>query len=192
MTVPNRARLIAVVLLIALTAGCGVPSERTPRPVTVADRPPSVTTGTSAASPAPGVPVELLYLIRDADLVAVRRQAERAPTIDQQMQDLLSGPTARERNDGYVSALTGITVADVTVAHDGKVTIDVGDRSDGAGRSDEVLAYGQVVCTLTSRADVDGVVFRHDGQPLKVPRADGSLTDGPLTAADYAPLVAPS
>ncbi|MGI5240685.1 GerMN domain-containing protein [Dactylosporangium sp. CA-139066] len=177
--------------LLMTVAGCGVPSERSPQPIAVADGRPSATTGARTASPAPGEPVELLYLVRNARLVAVRRAAEQLPAIDDQMQHLLSGPTARERDDGYVGALTGITVIGVTL-HGATAAVEVGDRSDVAGRSDEVLAYGQIVCTLTSRADVDAVAFLHDGQPLRVPRADASLADGQLTSADYAELVLPS
>ncbi|MEV4134642.1 GerMN domain-containing protein [Dactylosporangium sp. NPDC049742] len=111
------------------------------------------------------------------------------PAIDEQLRNLLSGPTAAERDAGYTSALTGITVTGIVEVRGGDATVEIGSRSDGVGRSDEVLAYGQIVCTLTSRADVDTVSFLHDGQPLRVPRADASLTDGRLTAADYADLV---
>jgi hypothetical protein len=62
----------------------------------------------------------------------------------------------------------------------------VNARSKGC-RSDEVLAYGQMVCALTSQgADVGTVSFASGGQPLAVPRADGSLVAGALTIADYA------
>jgi spore germination protein GerM len=188
----GRAVLAAVLALAAVTvAGCGVPTENTPRPITVAGR---SATGTAAetASPVPGRPAETLYLVRDAHLVAVHRPAERIPAVDEQLRHLLAGPTERERDTGFVSALTGITVTGMVGIRDGVATVEIGNRSDGTGRSDEVLAYGQIVCTLTGRADVHTVSFLHDGQPLRVPRADASLTDGPLTGADYADLVAPS
>jgi hypothetical protein len=191
-----RARVLrhvpALILLTATVAGCGVPSERSPRPVAVATGRTSPAAGSHTVSAAPGVSVEQLYLVRDAHLVAVRRPGEPTPAIGEQMEHLLSGPTEEERDDGYVSALTGITVTGVAAVQGGKVTVEVGDRSDGVGRSDEVLAYGQIVCTLTSRPDVEAVGFVHGGQPLRVPRADASLADGPFTAADYAELVAPS
>jgi hypothetical protein len=37
---------------------------------------------------------------------------------------------------------------------------------------------------------VDTVSFRYEDEPVGVPRADGSLAAGPLTATDYAQLVA--
>lgn len=62
---------------------------------------------------------------------------------------------------------------------------------DNTGRTDDVLALGQIVCTLTSVAGVDTMTFTHDGIPIAVPRADASLSPGPLTFGDYATLVAP-
>jgi len=191
MTVRIPLLAAALTLLTAVAAGCGVPTERTPRPITVGGRQ-SATAVVQTASPAPGVPVELLYLVRDAGLVAVRRPAERMPAIDEQLHHLLAGPTDAERNSGYTSALTGITVTGMVEIRGGDATVEIGNRSDGAGRSDEVLAYGQIVCTLTSRADVDTVSFLHDGQPLRVPRGDASLAYGRLTGADYADLVLPA
>ncbi|WP_327002351.1 GerMN domain-containing protein [Dactylosporangium sp. NBC_01737] len=185
------SRFAAALVLVSMAAGCGVPTESTPRPIMVHGRP-STPAMVQPASPAPGVPVELLYLVRDTGLVAVRRPAERIPAIDEQLQHLLAGPTAAEREAGYTSALTGITVTGMVELRGGDATVEIGNRSDGAGRSDEVLAYGQIVSTLTSRADVDTVSFRHDGQPLRVPRADASLSDGRLTGADYADLVLPA
>ncbi|WP_091461229.1 hypothetical protein [Micromonospora inyonensis] len=40
-------------------------------------------------------------------------------------------------------------------------------------------------------ADVDRVTFVQGGQRLGVPRTDGSLSTGPLTAADYTAMVSP-
>ena len=57
---------------------------------------------------------------------------------------------------------------------------------------DEIAALGQIVCTLTRVPDITGVQSTRDGQIVKVPRADASLTTGPLTAADYQALISPS
>jgi hypothetical protein len=67
------------------------------------------------------------------------------------------------------------------------------DEPAGAGaRSDDVLAYGQIVCTLTGRgAEIGTVSFVSHGEPLAVPRPDGSLTGGELTISDYTSLLDP-
>jgi hypothetical protein len=77
------------------------------------------------------------------------------------------------------------------LAQPGIVTVDIGERPAEAGRSDTALAFGQIVCTLATRPSAAAVGFTHSGQPLGVPRADGSLSPGLLTAADYATLLSP-
>jgi spore germination protein GerM len=180
----------AVLLLLVGPTGCGVPTEDSPRPIPPAETPtvgPSAPDATTSATRL----TEVLYLVRDEMLVAVSRPTDRPPTLDAQLDQLLAGPTAAERDTGLTSALTGLGGAVRVQPHGGNAVIDLGTRPDEAGRSDEVLAYGQLVCTLTLRPDVDTVSFRYNGQPVGVPRADGSLAQQPLTAADYADLIAP-
>jgi hypothetical protein len=71
-----------------------------------------------------------------------------------------------------------------------RATVSIAMPTEQGARSDEVLAYGQIVCTLTSQgAEVGTVSFVTGSEPLAVPRADGSLADGSLTIADYAGLL---
>ncbi|MDO3702982.1 GerMN domain-containing protein [Micromonospora sp. C28SCA-DRY-2] len=183
----GRAALAALVLLLA---GCGVPVEDTPRTVPAPRGPfPSAATG-EATSPA-GRVAEVLCFVRDDRLVPVERRLDAAPTADAQLAHLLAGPSAAERDRGLTSSLPGAVggaTVRITGAH---AEVDVGAVDDEAGRSDEVLAFGQLVCTLTARTDVETVSFLRRGQPLGVPRADGSLSRQPLSAADYTDLITP-
>jgi hypothetical protein len=105
------------------------------------------------------------------------------------LQDLLAGPTVDERADGLSTALSAADVTGLTIVQR-RATVSVAARPDGAARSDEVLAYGQIVGTLTSQgAEVGTVSFTSGGRPLGVPKADGALSTGPLTIADYAGLI---
>jgi spore germination protein GerM len=108
-----------------------------------------------------------------------------------QLRDLLAGPTAMESDNGMTSALTAASGLTVQVTG-GRATVDVGGGrlSEGLG-TDDVLAFGQIVCTLTSQFAIGTVSFTSDGQPLSVPRADASLADGPVTIADYVGLLGP-
>ncbi|SDZ15752.1 Sporulation and spore germination [Micromonospora pattaloongensis] len=174
-------------LLAAVLPGCGLPAEQRPRQI----KPPPGPFPTFAAAPASTAPAELverLCFVRDNRLVAVSRPVPSPPTIAEQLRHLLSGPTAVERDAAITSALTGAPAVGAVAPTLGAVTVDVGGTGADTGRSDEALAYGQLVCTLTGRPDVTGVIFVRDGQRLRVPRADGSLSEGPLTAADYAEI----
>ncbi len=54
-----------------------------------------------------------------------------------------------------------------------------------------MLALAQVVTTLAGLPEVTAVRFVRDGQDLPVPRGDGAIVPGPLTAADYRDLLVP-
>ncbi|MEV4511141.1 GerMN domain-containing protein [Dactylosporangium sp. NPDC049525] len=183
-----RRPLLALALCFATMTACGVPTEDHPRTFT----PPggrSASAPSATTSAATGAPKQILYLVRDGRLVVVHRLTASDPTISQQLESLLAGPTESERKAGLTSALTGITVTGHVRLDRGQADVEIDTPPDGTGRSDEVLAYGQVVCTLTTRNDVNAVTFTHGGEPLGIPRADGSLAEGPLTAADYAALI---
>ncbi|MEW2383562.1 GerMN domain-containing protein [Micromonospora sp. NPDC047707] len=184
------ARAAAAVLLALLLAGCGVPTDDGPRAVEVPPGP-FPTPGTATSTVPAGQVDEVLCFLRDDRLVPVVRRIDTPPTLDGQLQHLLAGPNQAERDNGLTTALPGgVTVAGVRLAGD-RAEVEVPEAGDEIGRSDEILAFGQIVCTLTARAEVDSVSFLRDGQPLGVPRADGSLSLAPLTAADYAELTRP-
>jgi hypothetical protein len=179
------------VLLVALLAACGVPTDQRPRAVQPPPGPFPAPVTTSS-TPAAGRVSETLCFVRDHRLVAVVRQVNAAPTVDAHLQHLLAGPTQAERDTGLGSALPGAITA-ATARLSGTVAqVDVREAGDEIGRSDEVLAFGQMVCTLTRRRDVSAVSFARDGRPLEVPRADGSLSQQPLTATDYTALLRPA
>lgn len=186
-----RRRLIPpLILTVGLLAGCGVPVDDAPRTVQVPPGP--FPTPVIGSAPAPAGRVdEPLCFVRDDQLDCVVRRVDALPDVDVHLQHLLAGPAGTEREIGLTSALPGtVTVAGVRLTGT-LAEVDVREAGDETGRSDEVLAFGQIVCTLAGRGDVDSVSFRRDGQPLDVPRADGSLSRQPLSAADYLSLVGP-
>ncbi|GAA3452466.1 GerMN domain-containing protein [Dactylosporangium matsuzakiense] len=185
-----RAAVVVVGLVLLALAGCGVPAEDSPR--LLPSFGPTGMPATAPPAPSPGLATEVLYFVRDGMLVAVRRGAASPLPAEVQLEQLLAGPTGAERDAELTSVLTGTQISAAVHVQGGLATVDIGSQPASTGRSDEVLAYGQIVCTLTSRPDVGSVTFRYDNQVLNVPRADGSLAPGPLTAADYASLLAPA
>jgi spore germination protein GerM len=193
--VTRHIRLVAAVVFAFALGGCGVPTERDPRPISV---PTGSESGSGTATPDGGAgtesgPVEeVLYFVRDGRLVAVRRPVERMPEPQKHLEHLAAGPTDAEHDQGLSSALTGLGTTAKLRIETVTAVVDLGVQPDSAGRSDEVLAYGQIVCTLTARPEIDSVSFHYDGEPVDVPRGDASLGRQPLTAADYRSLLAPS
>jgi hypothetical protein len=187
----RRIALAVAVLAVAALAGCGVSPERDPRPIDQPKGPFGALASSPPAVTASGSVPERLFLVKDGMITAVTRHVEREPTLDELIADLLNGPNESEGDAGMTSALLGGQVVSEVHLDGGQAMVELALPTEGTGRTNDVLAYAQVVCTLTARPDVRGVVFTRDQQAVGVPRADGQLSLGPLTAADYAALVAP-
>ena len=184
-------RLLAGVIAAGcMVASCGVPAQDQPHQVEL-PRQPLVTAGAGAAgTDGTGEVAEVLCLVRDGRLVQVVRRLDASPSLQLQIEHLLGGPSDAERNTGLTTALVGRSLT-VELLGGAQAHVEIAEAEDGTARSDEIIAYGQIVCTLTSRADVNSVVFTRDDERLEVPRADGSLASGPLRGSDYAALIAP-
>ncbi len=187
----SRRGAAGVVLAGCLLASCGVPAQDEPHAVELPRR--SFTT--PASSPVitddAGEVAEVLCLARDGRLVQVVRRVSAVPSPQTQLEHLVAGPTDAERRNGLTSALAGMSLRADVPAGDAHATVEVTELDETNARSDEVLLFGQIVCTLTSRADVSSVTFVRDGERLDVPRADGSLARDRLRAGDYSSLIVP-
>ncbi|GAB7037001.1 hypothetical protein JCM9533A_08480 [Catenuloplanes niger JCM 9533] len=177
-------RVLPLVCALVL-AGCGIPLDDVPREP---DNPRPYRSGTATA-PGVGSAVERLCLVKDDRITRVQRRLPTARTAPEQLADLFGGPNAAEQADGYTSALTGALPAPRLTLDGAAAVVEIGDWTAHGIRSDEVLAFGQIVCTLTSRPEIGTVEFTSGGRPLTVPRADLSLSDGPLTLVDYDELI---
>lgn len=190
MRVPVVALLTAV--LATGVAGCGVPPESSAREI---EPPPGVARALASPTPAvvtSGTTPETLYFVRDDRLVAVVRSVPAEPTLEGVLNQLLAGPTDTERADGLTSALLGPSVIIGVQLAGGQATVELASGLEGTGRTDDFLAFGQLVCTLAARPDVSTVYFVVGRERIGVPRGDGSLSIGPLTPTDYANLIADS
>lgn len=183
----GRAAVVAALLAVA---GCGVQTEEMPRRV----EPPSGVSHAWATEtpPDPGVGAvpELLYFVRDGKIVGVTRKVDVQPSVEALVDDLLAGPTDEEQRAGITSALLGNDIVVGVQLVDGHVTVELIPALDETARTDLILAFAQIVCTLTAKQGITSVSFTRGGQPVGVPRADGSLSEAPATAADYASLQA--
>ena len=185
----RRLAATAVAFATGLLTACGVPPESEPRRVD-APRSPFASHGTSTPEPTDsGTTPEHLCFVREDMLVTVVRRLAADPSVETQLRHLFAGPTDAERSEKLTNPLSeGDISADVRLSG-GEATVEFAPEVSTTGRTDEVLIYGQIVCTLTTRPDVSGVSFYQEGQRLGIPRYDGSLTQAPLTRADYADLI---
>nr|GID81394.1 hypothetical protein Ade03nite_03180 [Actinoplanes derwentensis] len=168
-----------------------MPVQDEPHPITLPRRPLNVTSSAAASTDPVGEVAQVLCLIRDSRLVQTVRRADAVPTPQRQLDLLAAGPNLPEQQQGLTTALATTTLTVTLPPGSTTAAVEVTETDEGAGRSDEVLAYGQIVCTLTSRADIAGVTFQREGRSLQVPRGDGTLSGSPLRAADYRSLIGP-
>ncbi|MBM2614619.1 GerMN domain-containing protein [Actinoplanes sp. LDG1-06] len=173
---------------VVLLGGCGVGAQDEPHAVEL----PRHALTSPGAGPAEqvGEVAQVLCLVRDDKLVQTVRRTLSYPTPQAQLDSLTAGPNEAERAAGLTTVLSGAALIARGMSGAG-LTVEVPDTNEGNGRNDDILAYGQIVCTLTARPDVGEVVFTRDGQRLEVPRGDSTLTNAPLRSSDYAGLVLP-
>jgi hypothetical protein len=179
----------AILVGCLLLAGCGIPTDRTPRAVaTVSDD----LAGTP--SPPPDGTARLsatVYLVDGKDLVPVRRPLAVPVGAVALITAIAAGPTQTEQARGLRTALSSpLDVKAASVDRSGHLSIDLEGEPAGAGATEQVLAFGQVVLSLITLPSIRSVQFRVGRQPLPVPRGDGSLTTDPLTQDDYSQLLA--
>lgn len=192
---PNWATWCAGVVIALVFVACGVPTEDRastagPKRVPFAlledepVRPP-------ATVPPPAATVVRIYLLDPSGerLVAVDRSAdeEAEVSLDEVVDVLLLGPTRPESNAGIRSAVGRTTVVDVGLAG-GVANVDLNEEFAAIDGGTQRLALGQIVYTLTSRPGVGRVSFTLAGQPVEIPRGDGTLTSGSVSRDSYREL----
>jgi hypothetical protein len=130
--------------------------------------------------------VSLCFVVDDG-LVVVDTALSRAADLEDVVGALgrppASGEPAARTAIGEPPIVRGVELL-AGVAH-----VDLTEGVSALGGDEQLHAVGQVVCTLTAQPGVGLVSFTLDGSPVDVPRADGSLTDRPVSRDDYSGLL---
>ena len=74
----------------------------------------------------------------------------------------------------------------------GVATVDLADEASQRLTTDPLATVAQLVCTLTRQPGIGLVRFTVSGVAAQVPLADGTLSNGPVSADDYLVLLAPA
>lgn len=180
---------LAAMAVVGLLAGCGIPRDDEPRALDPARAPVGALPRASSVPEPVGNDRVALYFIRDGLVAPATRPVPQSTSVEPLLELLFAGPTSTEQAAG-TSSLIPASLSVVSVRQQGSTVVVTLGGSEGLVRP-QVLAFAQIVATLTpDRAT--GVRFRLDGADLAVPRSDGSLTDAPVSRADYASLLAPA
>jgi hypothetical protein len=158
-------RLLPLVLVVAIAAGCGKSSSHTASQTTST----AATTGSTTTETVPRVATTLVrvYLLRDGKVAPVGREvpATRAVAFAA-LEELFAGPSAGDRTDGLTSAIPATDSPSAVTLVNGVAVVDLPQLSRAG--------LAQVVYTLTQFPTVRGI------------RTSRSIGDSkPLTRADF-------
>jgi len=184
----RRGLLGAALTLVAIT-GCGVPTQESPtrldnNNVHLVGPGPSTTTHR-------GTPTDRVRMcfVSGRRLVTIVRELPAPQSVRSVLEALVEmtpiglPPGARSVISDQDFAATG-----VALAWRGIALVDLKSDFLQISSADQVLGLAQVVCTLTSLPGVGQVRFTLHGDPVEIPRADGSLTGEPVSRSDYEDL----
>jgi hypothetical protein len=192
-------RLTIVLAVVALLAACSsleaqdtdspirneqVPFDLLAASTTTTTMPPPTTTTTLPWR------TNLWYVAGDR-LVPAPRQLREQPEVAQVLRLLLRGPA----DDDLPLVRSALGVADASVAGPpagGTLTIDLVADFGARSSSEQILALGQLVFTVTEVPGVGRVVFRIGTTELAVPLPNGQLAQGSVSRDDYAVLAYPA
>ena len=183
-----RTRRLIVAACVSLAAGCGVPTAEHPSTAAGDDVPYGlleVGQGTTTTLPELAGAASTIWLVVGEEIVPVTREVAAPATLARAFEALATAATDAEARLGLRSAVPADAVNDVSVSA-GEAIVDVSEQFALAAPREQLLALAQLVYTATEIGGVKAVRFTLDGQPIAVPRGDGSISEGPVTRLDYA------
>jgi hypothetical protein len=183
-------RAVVAGALCGLVA-CGVPVDRDAR-VTPSDQVPYDLLSPTTTSVLPGSEAgqdTTVCLESEGALLAVGRDRRGAVTAESLLALVTAGPTEGEANLGLRNAFEEETIEAVSSSA-GTATVELGEEFGELPGDQQLVAVGQVTCTLTAQSGITRVVFLLDGERIDVPVQGGSLVDRAVTRSDYERLYA--
>ena len=184
-----RAALAVAGTLLAVTAalamaGCGVPLDSAPRPITQTTIAPTDATPTTIAST--GAPEVSVYFLNGDRLQRIGYPVEGDPTIRQALDFVLAAPPESSDEDLHTSVPPGTELRSVEVTG-GVATVDLTSAINDVSGPAQKEAFAQIVFTALAFDEVQSVRFLIDGEPIDAPTDDGNLAE--VSAGNYdAPL----
>jgi len=182
---------VAVLTLVVVTSGvlvgCGVRAQDSAERIAESDVPFGLTNKTPPSTVPPQASEATVFLLRGARLAPVVRRLS-ASTPRQAVEALLDGPTPEEGRAGLTTAVPTSARLNRVRVQDGIAVVDLGGEFLQTNVGDSALGIAQFVNTLAQFPQVLQVRFELDGEPVGVPRGDGTISRSPVGTSDYPPV----
>lgn len=189
-----KCALSALVLILAVgLSGCGVPVDDDAQ--TVVDVPFGLLDPEPSERPETIVPTEgpmfQIFLVDPSrtQLVAAERRLSDS-SLPAVLDELMQGPTGAESRSGLTTAFPNeMQVVGVELVG-GVASVNLTQDFTVIDGPTQRLGIAQIVLTLTGRPGVGRVAFTLEGQPIDIPRGDGTLVAGSVSRDNYRELFA--
>jgi spore germination protein GerM len=190
MNVGRRLRgLLGVTLVAALLGACGDTTESHPVKLNKNEVPFGLLAEPTTTLPQKTVATRryafVVYFEGRDGVVPVVRSASEPPNPKTVGVALLTGPTQDEADVGMRSAIPSAAIRGFGRPVRSTVTVDITQPFTEVSGSEQKIALAQIVLTLTLLKGVKQVRFLLDGEPVSVPRSNGTLTRAPVRRSDY-------
>lgn len=188
-------RAPVAVLLAALAACGGLRAEERDHPLADDEVPYDLlaapTTSTTEPPPTTTLPWRTnLWYVTGNRIVPAPRQLREQPEVADVLRLLLRGPAP----DDAPLVRSALDVGDASVEGDpvgGTLTVQLAPTFGTRSPSEQVLALGQLVYTVTEVPGVGTIAFRIGDTAVAVPLPNGQLAQRPVSRDDYAVLAFP-
>lgn len=180
-----RATLVALGLLV----GCGFPEQGASVPIDI-DEP----SGAAITNPSDPSIVETIttWFVSETILVPLSRRVPAPADANTAVAALAAGVSASEASRGLRSAIPDPTMVTGATLVRGTAVVALASEFLDIPSTDQVLALGQLVYTLTDLRGVGRVRFEINGESVVVPLPSGESTADSVSRDDFAPLVTQS
>jgi hypothetical protein len=184
--------VLAGAALSALLAGCGLPTDASPRPLE--DVPfglvvPTSTVPADEPTPSGSTYTARLYYVSGTRLVSVDTDLPLASSPEGQARVVLDALADGPRDNLPLRSVLKPS-EQMTVSLRGSLaTVELDQSVLDVTPSEQLFAVGQIVLSLTRVSPIVEVQFTVDQQPVVVPLPDLTAEDGPVNASDYLPLL---
>jgi spore germination protein GerM len=194
----TRAALVAIVILVA---GCGIPADDEPRAIPRDNVPGGVIDEESATTVPEGETVDAeVYLVQGSGserrLVAVEREAAAATPagVLEALFDVVVDEDEADRGITTLipSATRLASPPEPPEDSGGTLTVDLTPGIFTVQGEGLALAFGQIVCTADALDDVQRVLFQVDGQSTGAIDGEGAGTEDAVSCSNYRSLLAPA